>query len=148
MMDYARITAEDLVGRQIMIHMHTPAFTDLNLQGFQSPRFRAVVLGLDNLGLWIEHPEYKIMPVYDDEGEYIPPGERKDEIHRAAILLFWGTIKTIVFFPDKEAILPTEDVPVIGFKLVPAVSRSPAQEEPPQIVLEPPKKAKKPRKKK
>jgi hypothetical protein len=129
MMDYARITAEDLVGRQVMIHMHTPAFTDLNLQGFQSPRFRAVVLGMDNLGLWIEHPEYKIMPVYNDEGEYIPPGERAEETHRAAILLFWGTIKTIILFPDKEAILPTEDVPVIGFQHVRDVERRLDEEE-------------------
>jgi len=117
-MEYARVSIDDLVGRQVMVHMHAQAFTDLNIQGFQTPRFRAVVLGMDNLGLWIEHPEYKIMPVYDDEGEYIPPGERKEIVHRAAILLLWATIKTIVFFPDMEAVVPTEDVPVIGFSQV------------------------------
>ncbi|MCD6282566.1 hypothetical protein J7J84_03025 [bacterium] len=117
-MEYARVSIDDLVGRQVMVHMHAQAFTDLNIQGFQAPRFRAVVLGMDNLGLWIEHPEYKIMPVYDDEGEYIPPGERKEIVHRAAILLLWATIKTIVFFPDMEAVVPTEDVPVIGFSQV------------------------------
>lgn len=117
-MDISRVSIDDLVGRQVMVHMHTQAFTDLNLQGFQAPRFRAVVLGMDNLGLWIEHPEYKMMPVYDDEGKYIPPGERQEVVHRAAILLMWGTIKTIVFFPDLEAVVPTEDVPVIGFSRV------------------------------
>jgi hypothetical protein len=117
-MDISRISIDDLVGRQVMVHMHAQAFTDLNIQGFQAPRFRAVILGMDNLGLWIEHPEYKIMPVYGDEGEYIPPGERQEIVHRAAILLMWATIKTIVFFPDQEAILPTEDVPVIGFSRV------------------------------
>jgi len=117
-MDYSRVSIDDLVGRQVMVHMHTQAFTDLNIQGFQAPRFRAVILGMDNLGLWIEHPEYKIMPVYGDKGEYIPPGERKEVVHRAAILLMWATIKTVVFFPDQEAILPTEDVPVIGFSRV------------------------------
>jgi hypothetical protein len=117
-MDISRVSIDDLVGRQVMVHMHTQAFSDLNLQGFQAPRFRAVVLGMDNLGLWIEHPEYKMMPVYDDEGEYIPPGERKEVVHRAAILLMWGTIKTIVFFPELEAVVPTEDVPVIGFSHV------------------------------
>ena len=118
MSDIARISIEDLIGRQVMVHMHPQAFTELNIQGFQSPRFRAVVLGLDNLGLWIEHPEYKIMPVYDDSGEYIPPGERKEITYRAAILLKWSTIKTLVFFPDMEAVVPTEDVPVIGFSAV------------------------------
>jgi len=117
-MDISRVSIDDLVGRQVMVHMHTQAFSDLNIQGFQAPRFRAVILGMDNLGLWIEHPEYRIMPVYDDKGEYIPPGERKETVHRAAILLMWNTIKTIVFFPDQEAVLPTEDVPVIGFSHV------------------------------
>ncbi len=117
-MEYPRVSIEDLVGRQIMVHMHAQAFSDLNIQGFQAPRFRAVVLGMDNLGLWIEHPEYKIMPVYDENGEYIPPGDREEVVHRAAILLMWATIKTLVFFPDLEAVVPTEDVPVIGFKYV------------------------------
>ena len=117
-MDISRVSIDDLVGRQVMVHMHAQAFTDLNLQGFQAPRFRAVILGMDNLGLWIEHPEYKMMPVYDDVGEYIPPGERQEVVHRAAILLMWSTIKTLVFFPDLEAVVPTEDVPVIGFSRV------------------------------
>jgi len=114
-MDISRVSIDDLVGRQVMVHMHGQAFTDLNLQGFQAPRFRAVVLGMDNLGLWIEHPEYKMLPVYNDAGEYISPGERQEVVHRAAILLMWSTIKTIVFFPDLEVVVPTEDVPVIGF---------------------------------
>ncbi len=88
------------------------------IQGFNSPRFRAVVLGLDNLGLWIEHPDYKLTFVYDDEGNYIPPQARKEISYRAAILILWGAIKTIVFFPDQEAILPSEEVPVIGFSHV------------------------------
>lgn len=117
-MDISRVSIDDLVGRQVMVHMHAQAFTDLNLQGFQAPRFRAVVLGMDNLGLWIEHPEYKMMPVYNDAGEYIPPGERQEVVHRAAILLMWSTIKTIVFFPELDAVLPTEDVPVIGYSHV------------------------------
>lgn len=114
----ARITIEDLIGRQILINMHQAAFTDLAIQGFESPRFRAVVLGLDNLGLWIEHPDYKLTFVYDDEGKYIPPQERKEVSYRAAILILWGAIKTIVFFPDQEAILPSDEVPVIGFSRV------------------------------
>ncbi len=113
-----RITIEDLVGRQILINMHQAAFADLAIQGFESPRFRAVVLGLDNLGLWIEHPDYKLTFVYDDEGKYIPPQERKEVSYRAAVLILWGAIKTIVFFPDQEAILPSEETPVIGFSHV------------------------------
>ena len=147
-MELSGVTAGELVGRQVMIHMHTQAFSDLNIQGFQSPRFRAVVLGLDNLGLWIEHPEYRIMPVYDDEGKYIPPGDRQEEIHRAAVLLFWGTIKTIIFFPDKEAVVPTEDVPVIGFKHARRAGDVPAEEPPKQAAREPQRRAKKSRKKK
>ncbi len=118
MNDFPRVSVEDLVGRQVMVHMYPQAFSDLNLQGFQTHRFRAVILGFDNLGLWIEHPEYKIMPVYDDKGQYISPGERVEVVHRAAILLLWSTIKTLVFFPDLEAVVPTEDVPVIGFSQV------------------------------
>lgn len=113
-----RITIEDLVGRQVLIIMHQAAFTDLAIQGFESPRFRAVVLGMDNLGLWIEHPDYKLTLVYDDEGNYIPPQARKEISYRAAVLILWGAIKTIVFFPDQEAVVPSEEIPVIGFSHV------------------------------
>jgi hypothetical protein len=113
-----KVSVEDLVGRQALIHLHEPAFRDLNIQGFDSPRFRAVILGVDTLGLWIEHPAYKLTMVYDDEGNYIPPQSRKEIAYRAAILIIWGAVKTIVFFPDQEIVLPTDEVPVIGFSHV------------------------------
>lgn len=116
--DVPRLTIEDTVGRQVLIKMCTQAFTDLAIQGFDSPRFRAVVLGLDNLGIWIEHPDYKLTMVYDDEGNYIPPSQRREVTYRAAILITWSAIKTIVFFPDQELVLPSEEVPVIGFSHV------------------------------
>ena len=116
--DIPRVTIEDVIGRQVLISMHTQAFNEIAIQGFDSPRFRAVVLGLDNLGLWIEHPDYKLTLVYDDEGNYIPPQARKEVAYRAAVLILWGAIKTVVFFPDQEAVVPSEEVPVIGFSQV------------------------------
>jgi hypothetical protein len=113
-----RVSVEDLIGRQVLICMHDAAFHDLNIQGFDSARFRAVILGVDNLGLWIEHPSYKLTAVYDDEGNYIPPQNRKEIGYRAAILLIWGAVKTLIFFPDQEIVLPSEEVPVIGFSHV------------------------------
>ncbi len=118
-----RITIEDVIGHQALISMHVQAFNDIAIQGFDSPRFRAVVLGIDNLGIWIEHPDYKLTLVYDDEGNYIPPQARKETSCRAAVLIFWGAIKTIVYFPDQEAVVPSEEVPVIGFSHVQARTR-------------------------
>ena len=111
------ITMDDVVGTKVLIVLHRQAFEALkNVQGIESEKFVAQVVGLDGFGLWIENPHYKTVPVYSDEGDYIPPENREEVNHRAAILLQWGSIQTILQFPDRPAFSGGEDEVEIGFK--------------------------------
>lgn len=111
------ITMDDVVGTKVLIVLHRQAFEALkDVQGIESEKFVAQVVGLDGFGLWIENPQYRTVPVYSDDGEYIPPEDRNEVIHRAAILLQWGVIQTILQFPDRQAFSGGEDEVEIGFK--------------------------------
>lgn len=111
------ITMEDVVGTKVLIHLHREAFESLkSVQGIDSEKFVGRVVGLDGFGLWIENPQYKVVPVYDDDGEYIPPEERKEMSHRAAFLLQFSAIQTIIQFPDRPSFTGGEDEVEIGFK--------------------------------
>ena len=111
------ITMEDVVGTKVLVHLHREAFEALRaVQGIDSEKFVAYVVGLDGFGLWIENPQYKVVPVYDDDGNYIPPEDRKEMSHRATFLLQFSAIQTIIQFPDRSSFTGGEDEVEIGFK--------------------------------
>ena len=110
------ITMDAVVGSKVLIKLHRQAYEMLELQGVDSEKFVARVVGVDGFGLWIENPNYTAIPVYDDDGNYIPPEERKEVTHRAAILLQWPYVQTIVQFPERAAYRAGVDESEIGFK--------------------------------
>ena len=110
------ITMDDVVGSKVLIKLHREAYEKLEIQGVDSEKFVALVVGIDGFGMWIENPGYKSIPVYDDDGEYIPPEDRKEVIDRAVFLLSWPTIQTIVQFPERKAFHAGADESEIGFK--------------------------------
>ncbi|MCC7477141.1 hypothetical protein IT575_01675 [bacterium] len=110
------ITMETVLGTKVLIHLHREAYELLSIQGIESERFVAMVLGLDSFGLWIENPSYCTIPVYDDLGGYIPPEARVEVCHRAVVLIQWGYIQTILQFPDRMNYRPGVDETEIGFR--------------------------------
>ena len=108
---------QDVVGTKVLIHLHRQAYEMLSLQGVDSEKFVARVVGVDNFGMWIENPNYTSIPVFDDEGNYIAPEERAEVTHRAVVLLQWPYIQTIIQFPDREAYRAGVDESEIGFKV-------------------------------
>jgi|GEM_PF-81179 len=109
---------EDCLGQRVRVVLYTEAFGQLQIEGVTSPKFYARVLGYDSLGLWLENPNYIIMPAYDAEGNYIPPDQRKEECHRTAFLLPWRLIQSVVAFPDTEDVTPEDEEELIGFAAV------------------------------
>ncbi len=110
-------TMEDVVGTKVLVYLHREAFESLKaVQGIDSDKFIAQVVGLDGFGLWIENPQFITVPVYGDDGKYIPPEERKEVTHRAVFLLQFGAIKTLLQFPDRDSFTGSEDEVEIGFK--------------------------------
>lgn len=112
----APITIDQVVGTKVLIKLHRQAYEMLDLQGIESEKFVAHVVGVDAFGLWVENPSYTTIPVYDDSGEYIPPEKRGEVTHRAVFLLQWPYIQTILQFPDRPAYRGGVDEEEIGFK--------------------------------
>ena len=110
------ITMQNVVGAKVLIHLHRQAYEMLSLQGVDSEKFVARVVGVDSFGLWIENPHYTTIPVYTDHDEYIPPEDRREVEHRAVILLQWPYVQTILQFPERKAFRAGVDEVEIGFK--------------------------------
>jgi|WetSurMetagenome_2_1015567.scaffolds.fasta_scaffold1335432_1 hypothetical protein len=107
---------ENVVGNKVLVQLHRQAYEMLDLQGVDSEKFVARVVGVDSWGLWLENPNYTATPVFDDAGEYIPPEQRREVVHRAVILVMWPYIQTITQFPDRPAYSAGVDETEIGFK--------------------------------
>jgi len=107
---------DHVVGSKVVIKLHRQAYEMLDLQGIESEKFVARVVGVDAFGLWVENPAYTTIPVYDDSGVYIPPEKRSEVSHRAVFLLQWPYIQTILQFPDRPAYRGGVDEEEIGFK--------------------------------
>ena len=55
--------------------------------------------------------------IRDAEGKLIPPDEREPKCYRAHILIPWGNVRSVVYFPEREAAekeLESEEVRPIG----------------------------------
>lgn len=116
MAEQKQYNMESVVGNKVLIQLHSAAYQSLDIQGIESERFVAKVVGADGFGLWIENPRYCTMPVFDDNGEYIPPEKRGEVCYRAIVLIQWGFIQTILQFPEREAFFGGMNEPEIGFK--------------------------------
>ena len=110
------VTMEDVVGAKVLIHLHRHAYDMLDLQGVESERFVARVVGLDTFGMWIENPNYCVVPVYDDEGNYIAPENRAEVCHRALVLIMWPYVQTLIQFPERTVFSPGAEEEEIGFR--------------------------------
>ena len=110
------LSMEDVVGTRVLIQLEREAFELLDLPGVYSEKFAADVTGLDELGMWIEHPNYKVVPVYDPDDNYIPPEKRSEESHRAVVLIRWDFIQTVIQFPERRGWRAGADESDIGFR--------------------------------
>jgi hypothetical protein len=75
------------------------------------------IVGFDNIGLWVENPAYEETPLRNEDGKLIAIEARKREQYVAHILLPWGNVRSVVYFPEREAAqqeLESEEVRPIG----------------------------------
>ena len=75
------------------------------------------VVGMDDLGLWVEHPQYVIVKANDPNGRPLPEDQQVRTKLDANFLLRWEKITTVVHFPNREGFdfpNPMDDKP-IGF---------------------------------
>lgn len=108
-------TLETLIGSTVLVSLSQQAYQMLDLQGVDTHKFYAKVVGFDQLGLWIENPMYITVPTHTLEGDLIRVEQRKAETHVAHILIQWSAIMTIAYFPGRVGFAPSERVGTIGF---------------------------------
>ncbi len=104
----------DAVGHKVMLLFHSAK--GLEPLGIDDASKYCRVVGYDNVGLWIENPTYAETPIRYPDGTPIPPGKRERKNYVAHILVPWGNVRSIVFFPGREAAeeLESEEVRPIG----------------------------------
>ncbi|HUX08480.1 MAG TPA: hypothetical protein VMX35_14355 [Acidobacteriota bacterium] len=94
------VNTQDILGQKAYFKIRNQE--ELTFFGIKEAQFYARVVGVDNFGVWIENPKWEFVRVRDDAGEIIPPEKRKMEVHRTHVLLFWGTIVSIMTCPGRE----------------------------------------------
>ena len=108
------MTIGEVVGNKVMVLFHSAS--GLEKLGIDDDSKYCRVVGFDNIGLWIENPNYEETPIRRVDGTLIPPDERQREHYLAQILIPWGNVRSIVHFPEreKETELESEEVRPIG----------------------------------
>ena len=107
---------QDVIGDVVFIALHDK--TMLNHVGLNSECGHFKVMGYDNFGLWVEHPDLYIVTAEDDTGNPLPAGEEKKEHIEANIFIHWSNIKTLMHYPNRKGFdFPSEFDKDIGFKI-------------------------------
>ena len=103
----------EVVGNKVMVLFHSAE--GLKSIGIDDTTKYCRIVGFDNIGIWIENPNYEETPIRDEDGKLIPPEQRVREHHVANILVPWGNVRAVVHFPERTLDEPeSEEVRPIG----------------------------------
>lgn len=103
----------DVVGKKVMVLFHSAK--GLKSVGIDDNSKYCRIVGFDNIGIWVENPNYEETPIRDENGDLIPPEKRLRESYVANILVPWGNVRAVVYFPGREMEEPeSEEVRPIG----------------------------------
>lgn len=91
---------EKAINHKVLIILFT--HEGLEKAGVTERYFYAKLVGHDQIGLWVENPRFEITSVRKEDGTLIPVEERHKETHVVDILIPWGNIKSIVYFPNRK----------------------------------------------
>tara|TARA_B100000401_G_scaffold82609_1_gene52217 strand:+ start:1827 stop:2159 length:333 start_codon:yes stop_codon:yes gene_type:complete len=108
-------TLENIIGDIVFISLRDKSFLSKIAISEELNHFK--VMGQDQLGLWVEHPQLTFKYNSDKDGNSIPENEQKTEKVDAVFLIAWGNIDTIMHYPNREGYdFPSEFDTNIGFK--------------------------------
>ena len=61
-----------------------------------------LVKGKDELGLWVQHPCFKVIKILDEKGKPLPAAFHKRKTIDATFLITWQNIITIMHYPNRK----------------------------------------------
>ncbi len=104
----------EAVGKKVMVLFHSSK--GLEPLGIDDNTKFCRLVGYDNVGVWVENPSYEETPIRNEDGSLIPPEKRVRQHYKAHILIPWGNVRSIVYFPEREKAkeLESEEVRPIG----------------------------------
>ena len=109
------MSIKEIEGAKVLLRVNPEALKLIGVQGIDEPSFYARIVGVDQLGLWVEHPNFCSIPAYTEDGQYIPPEKRRKVCYKAYVLILWQYITSVVYFPEREGYAPAEEGAEIGF---------------------------------
>jgi hypothetical protein len=105
----------DLSGKLVLFKFSEEIRQDLSLFQIFKDELWAVVTGIDDIGIWIENPNYELGVWWDDNGNLVPQSQQVIEKVRTNILIPWRYIKALMNVSDERfQKLKSERLP--GFK--------------------------------
>tara|TARA_B100002051_G_C16443666_1_gene490187 strand:+ start:179 stop:511 length:333 start_codon:yes stop_codon:yes gene_type:complete len=108
-------TIENIIGDIVFISLRDKSFLSKIAISEDLNHFK--IMGQDQLGLWVEHPQLTFKYNSDKNGKSFPENEQKTEEIDAVFLIAWGNIDTIMHYPNREGYdFPSEFDTNIGFK--------------------------------
>ena len=107
------VNTTDIIGKKAYFKLRNHA--EMAFFGIREDQFHALVVGVDKFGVWIENPKWETVRLRDDNGEIIPPDNRRSEVYRTHILLFWPMIVSIMTCPGREGFDVDEAKEIGGF---------------------------------
>ncbi len=108
-------TLENIIGDIVFVSLRDKSFLSKIAIPEDISHFK--IMGQDQLGLWVEHPQLTFKYKLDENGKSIPEKEQKIEKVDAVFLIAWGNIDTIMHYPNRDGYdFPSEFETDIGFK--------------------------------
>ena len=106
---------EDVIGDIVLVLFRN--HEELKDFGISASGGHFLVKGVDQLGLWLEHPGFILKKIKDKKGKPLPKSDIIEEKVDANFLVRWDNIKSIMHYPDREGYdFPSEFDIDIGFK--------------------------------
>jgi hypothetical protein len=106
---------EDTVNDIVLAVLREPEM--MERVGIASQDFYARVVGYDEYGIWLEHPNFEVIFSEDERGKPLPPDKVQREHIDASVYVPWGNIATLVHFPHREGFdFPSPFRKPIGFE--------------------------------
>jgi len=107
---------EDTVNDIVLAVLHE--METMKRIGITSQDFYARIVGYDNYGIWLEHPDFEVVVSEDEHGKPLPPEQVQREQIDASVFVPWGNVATLVHFPNREGFdFPSPFRKPIGFEV-------------------------------
>ncbi|MEE9167069.1 MAG: hypothetical protein V3U24_06380 [Candidatus Neomarinimicrobiota bacterium] len=108
------MTIEDTINDIVLVVLNEKGLlTDV---GISKNMFYSRILGYDEFGVWLEHPNFEIVVSEDQKGKPLPASKVRRERFDASIHVPWRNVATLIHFPKREGFdFPSPFERKIGF---------------------------------